>query len=230
MSIVYATALPCFPKDAEEGRLRELCARLERAAAPRLSPGQRVHCRRFAPRGEALRARCSRLMARLLALRALPLGANLDRDAAGRPCAAGAPGWQIAFSHSGCAAFCLVRAPGEMPGGASQPIALDAEAWTAPASCDRAFAAPAPARGAQLRRWLLAEALFKALGAEPARWGHVAAAAQAGAVLRRGTWQAHGARLGWRFLPAPGHLLCVVHPGSAPARTGLRWLPWQVLA
>lgn len=227
MPIVYATALPTFSGPAEEGALRELCAHWERAAAPRLSPAQRAHCRRFRSGGDALRARASRLLARLLALRALPAGAGLDMDAQGRPLAEDAPGWQVAFTHSGSAAFCLISAPGEVIADSPFRVALDAEAWGAPAPGDRAFAAPAPTQDAALRRWVLAEALYKALVAPPGRWAAVAAAAHAGAAQRQGFWQADGARLCWRFLAAPGSLLCAALPGTAPL--GLRWLHWQLL-
>lgn len=229
MPVVYATALPTFPRPAEEAALRQLCAHWEHAAAPRLSPAQRAHCRRFHPGGGALRARASRLLARLLALRALPAGALLDMDAHGRPLVAGAPGWQAAFTHSGSAAFCLLSAPGETLADSPVPVALDAEAWGSPAPGDRAFAAPAPAQDASLRRWVLAEALYKALGALPARWDAVAATAHAGAAQRQGFWQPDGARLCWRFLAAPGHLLCAAFPGTASPRLRLRWLHWKLL-
>lgn len=228
MPIVYATALPAFSPPAEEAALRQLCSRWERAAAPRLSPAQRAHCRRFHSGGPALRARASRLLARLLALRALPDGTLLDMDAQGRPLVAGAPGWQAAFAHGGSAAFCLLSAPGDMLADSGVRVALDAEAWGAPAPGDRAFAAPAPTQGTSLRRWVLAEALYKALGAPPADWDAVAAAAHAGAGQRRGLWQADGARLCWRFLAAPGHLFCAAFPGTAPMT--LRWIHWKLLA
>ena len=230
MPIVYATALPAFSPPAEEAALRPLCARWERAAAPRLSPAQRAHCRRFHSGGGALRARASRLLARLLALRALPEGAALDMDAQGRPLVTDAPGWQAAFTHSGSAAFCLICGPGEAWGESPVSMALDAEAWGAPPPGDRAFAAPTPTQAASLRRWVLAEVLFKALGAPPACWTAVAVAAHAGAGRRQGIWQADGARLGWRVLAAPGHLLCTALPGAAVPRLRLCWLHWKVLA
>ncbi|MDE7241087.1 hypothetical protein [Desulfovibrio sp.] len=229
MPLVYATALPSLPLAVEEPSLRHLCVAWERAAAPRLSPGQRAHCRRFAPTGDALRARASRLLARLLALRALPEGAVLDLDAQGRPLVAGAPGWGAAFTHSGKAAFCLVCAPGETPAASPAQMALDAETGKTPPPADRAFAAPAPTQDLRLRRWVLAEALYKALGAPPARWTAIAAAAHAGAAQRRGIWRTDGARLCWRFLAAPGHLLCAAFPGEAVWPLRLRWRPWQEL-
>ncbi|MBD5647189.1 MAG: hypothetical protein HDQ89_06055 [Desulfovibrio sp.] len=229
MPIVYATALPTFPPRAEEAFLRRLCARWEYAAAPALSPAQRAHCRRFHSGGRALRARASRLLARLLALRALPEGAVLDRDVQGRPLVTGAPGWQLAFTHSGSAAFCLMSAPEETPSASPGSLALDAEAWGRPAPGDRAFAAPAPTPQASLRRWVLAEALYKALGAPPAHWDTVAAAAHAGSTQRLGLWQAGGARLCWRFLAAPGHVLCAALPGTAFPRLELRWLHWKIV-
>lgn len=230
MPLLCATALPAFAPDTAEARLRRLCARWDGLASPRLSPGQRAHCRRFAPAGAGLAARASRLLARLLALRALPPSAILDMDAEGRPLVRGAPGWQVAFSHSGTAAFCLVCAPGEAPPRSGGTPALDAEArGTAPPG-DRAFDAPAPTQAASLRRWLLAEALFKALGAAPARWGAVAATAHEHAGERAGTWASGGAHLSWQVLAAPGHFLCVTLPGSEIPPLPLRWLPWRILA
>lgn len=230
MPLVRATALPVFAPALRDDRLRALCSRWERRAAPGLSPGQREHCSRFAPAGDALMARASRLLARLLALSALPEGAVLDRDAAGRPRVTGAPGWEVAFTHSGRAAFCLICAPGE--GRSHGPVrpALDTEALATAPPDGPPFAAPAPGPGFALRRWTLAEALFKALGAPPDMWGTVAATAHRHAGARAGAW-AHGrARLDWRFLPAPGHVLCVALPGAAPQPLRLHWIPWQCLA
>lgn len=230
MPSVYATALPAFPPAMEGAVLRALCARWERWTAPRLAPEQRAHCRRFAPQGEALRARASRLLVRLLAFRALPACATIHRDEAGRPRVDGAPGWQVAFTHSGRAAFCLVCGPGETPPLPGAEPALDAEAWDAPPPADRAFGIPASIRGSALRRWLLAEALFKALGARQRLWGAVAGAAEQHRGERAGSLEVDGARLGWRFFPAPGHLLCAALPGGAAAPLRLHWLPWQALA
>lgn len=229
MPLVYATALPTFPPPAEEAALRQLCALWEHAAAPRLSPAQRAHCRRFNAGGPALRARASRLLARLLALSALPAGGGLDMDAQGRPLVTGAPGWQAAFTHSGSTAFCLICAPGEVLADSPVRVALDAEAWATAAPGDRAFAAPARTPQASLRRWVLAEALYKALGAPPTRWAAVAAAAHAGAAQRWGLWLTHGACLCWRFLAAPGHLLYAALPGTAAPPLRLRWLHWKLL-
>lgn len=230
MPFVHATPLPAFARATEEARLRELCARWEGQAWPRLSPREQAHCRRFFPQGKALRARASRLLGRLLALRALPEDVLLDRDDRGLPRVTGAPGWRVAFSHSGRAVFCLVCPPGETITCAGAAPALDAETWGAPAPVDRAFEAPVPDRAASLRRWVLAEALFKALGAPPALWGSVAATAHAHASARAGIWKTSGARVRWRFLPAPGHILCVGLPGVVRTPLRLRWLAWQSLA
>ena len=113
MPLLLAAALPDFAAARAEPRLAELCARWERHLAPRLAPAQLAHCRRFGGSLGALHARTSRLLARLLALRALPGAATLERDDRGRPRVAGAPGWRVAFSHSGAAAFCLVLTPAE---------------------------------------------------------------------------------------------------------------------
>lgn len=232
MPLVYASALPDFADAPAGHRLRRLCARWERRAAPRLSPEQRAHVLRFRPSGDALLARASRLLARLLAARALPGGARLDMDAAGRPRVSGAPGWEVAFSHSGRAAFCLVRSPEETLAGAGETAtaALDAEALSAPPPADRAFAGPARSPRASLRRWTLAEALFKAFGAPPALWAAAAAAAHAGSGQRAGAWLWAGQRVAWRRLSCPGHALCVALPGAAAAPVRLRWLAWRAFA
>lgn len=234
MPLVCATPLPAFAAATHAGRLRALCERWERQAGPRLSPRALAHCRRFAPvaggAGDALRARASRLIGRLLALRALPEDALLDMDAEGRPLVRGSPGWTAAFTHSGRAAFCLICAPGEAMPNACGAAAVDAEARAAPAPTDRAFAAPAPGTDASLRRWVLAESMFKALGASPHLWGAVAAAAHEHASERAGAWEAGDERLCWQFLAAPGHILCVTLPGAPARPMRLRWLPWQCLA
>lgn len=236
MPLIYASALPGFAGPPAQQRLRRLCALWERRAAPRLSPEQLAHLRRFPPSGDALLARASRLLARLLAARALPGGARLGMDAAGRPRVFGAPGWEVAFSHSGRAAFCLVRPPEETRGGAwgracgTATVALDAEALSAHPPADRAFAGPARSPRASLRRWTLAEALFKALGGRPALWAAAAAAAHAGAGQRAGAWQWEGQRLDWRRFSCPGHMLCVALPGVTAAPVRLRWLAWHAFA
>ncbi len=232
MPLVFASALPGFA-DAQAGhRLRCLCARWERRAAPHLSPGQHAHVRRFPPSGDALLARASRLLARLLAAQALPPGARLDMDAAGRPRVSGAPGWEVAFSHSGRAAFCLVRPPQETRGETGgTAAALDAEALSAPPPADLVFAGSARSPRASLRRWTLAEALFKALGARPALWTAAAAAAHAGTGRRAGAWLWEGQRVAWRRISCPGHVLCVALPGAAAAPpVRLRWLAWHAFA
>lgn len=237
MPLVCATALPRFggASDAPP-RLQGLCARFETRAQGRLAPAQLAHCRRFAGQGAALRARASRLLARLLALRMLPPHAGLDMDDAGRPFVTGAPGWAVAFSHSGHAAFCLLAPPRETalyPAG-SACAALDAEAREALPPGDRAFPAPAVSTAPALRRWVLAEALYKALGAAPDRWARAAAFAHAAAGAwppgRWGVWHGEGAVLSWRLLPVPGHWLCAAFPGAPAHPVRLRWLPWQGLA
>lgn len=232
MPLVYACALPGFADSPARDRLRCLSARWERRAAPHLSPEQLAHIRRFRPSGDALLARVSRLLARLLAVRALPGSARLDMDAAGRPRVCGAPGWEVAFSHSGRAAFCLARSPEETRGsaGAAVTAALDAEALSSPPPADLVFAGPARSPRASLRRWTLAEALFKALGARPALWTATAAAAHTGAGQRAGVWLWEGQRLRWLRLPCPGHALCVALPDAAAAPVRLRWLAWHALA
>ncbi|MDE5880019.1 MAG: 4'-phosphopantetheinyl transferase superfamily protein [Desulfovibrio sp.] len=232
MPLVCAAALPRFPPDSAEQRLRRLCARWEALLKPRLSPAQLAHCRRFGERGAPLEARASRLLARLLALRALPEGALVDTDAPGRPSVCGAPGWNVAFSHSGRAAFCLILAPGETqePSDAGAAPALDAEAVGALPPTDRCFSSPSTSPAVALRRWTLAEALFKALGCPAGQWAAVARAAERGAAFRAGFWQGPG--LAWRFAPTPGHLVCVALPGALPSSTtsiNVHWFTWQSL-
>lgn len=211
--LVLGVALP----QTAEPSLREWCATWERTLAPRLSCAQLEHIRRFRQTGAPLRARASRLLARLLALGALPPGAVLDMDALGRPVVAGPPDWLVAFSHSGLAAFCLVvparphsgEAPRSAPPGRVPPLvpALDAEA-VGPGQMSRAKA----------RDWTLFEALLKAAGS--------------GARTRRtpgpGFFRA-GQPLRHCFLCLPGHQLCVALPGMRPPRMRLSWRQWHSL-
>lgn len=236
MPLVCAIPLPRLTDARDDRRrLRRLCALWEARAAARLSPAQLAHCRRFADDGAALLARASRLLARLVALRLLPPGAGLDGDGAGRPVVTGAPGWEAAFSHSGRAAFCLLCQPHETAGEASRiRAALDAEAPDAIPPGDRAFAAPAACAAASLRRWVLAEALFKARGATPLHWSPAAAFAHGalgtGLPRRAGIWRREDPALSWRLLAVPGHWVCVALPGEAAPRVRVRWLPLQALA
>lgn len=212
--LVLGVALP----QTAEPRLREWCATWERTLTPRLSCAQLEHIRRFRLTGAPLRARASRLLARLLALDALPPGTVLDMDALGRPVSAGAPDWLVAFSHSGLAAFCLVvparphagEAPHTAPRGRVPPLvpALDAEA-----------VGPGQMSRAEARDWTLFEALLKAAGS--------------GAGTRRtpgpDPFRA-GEQWGHRFLCLPGHQLCVALPGMRPPRMRLSWRQWRSLS
>lgn len=227
MPLVCATALPVYAKASAERRLRQLCSHWERCVAPRLSFLQLAHCRRFYPCGNALGARASRLLARLLALHALPKTASLDMDSVGRPLVCGVPGWEVAFSHSGHAAFCLLQSPEEMTPDWPSKGALDAEPLEGAPPADRGFPGPASSPRAALRRWVLAEALFKALGSRPACWAAVAAAAHKGAAQRTGIWRHKSWILSWRLLVVPGHPLCVVLPNAPATPIHLRWFTWQ---
>ncbi|WP_165079057.1 MULTISPECIES: hypothetical protein [unclassified Desulfovibrio] len=227
MPLILSAPLPDCAATGAEARLTQLCARWERSVAPRLAPAQLAHCRRFGQGGGAPGARASRLLARLLALRALPRRTTLEGDDHGRPRVAGAPGWHIAFSHSGAAAFCLVLKPGETAQRPAGYGAVDAEPASALPTTDRGFAAPAPTPRAGLWRWLLAEALFKARGAAPECWKDAACAAHDGAGHAAGCCTLAGAPFSWRFLAVPGHAVCVALPGAAPFSVGLRWLAWQ---
>lgn len=237
MPLVCAVPLPSLTHARNDSRrLGRLCALWEARAATRLSPAQLAHCRRFADNAAGALARASRLLARLVALRLLPPGAGLDMDGTGRPRVTDAPGWDVAFSHSGVAAFVLLSPPGETPppSGGWARAALDAEAPRATAPGDRAFPAAAASPAAGLRRWVLTEALFKALGAGGGHWGPAAGFAHAavgtGRPQRAGVWKRDGAVLAWRLCAAPGHWLCVALPGRGRRPARLRWLPWQALA
>ena len=116
--------------------LQHWCNRLEAAMLPWLSPLQFGHLQCFGTGEAALKARCSRLLARALLVRLVMAAAHtsqgiqttddagsaqqnshdshlawlslegLDMDYLGRPVL---PGWRAAFSHSGPVAFCAVR-------------------------------------------------------------------------------------------------------------------------
>ncbi|MFT4301441.1 MAG: 4'-phosphopantetheinyl transferase superfamily protein [Desulfovibrio sp.] len=116
--------------------LQHWCDRLEAAMVPWLSPLQFGHLQCFGSGEAALKARCSRLLARALLVRLVMAAAQtsqsmqptdgadtaqqsshdshlawlslegLDMDYLGRPVL---PGWHAAFSHSGQVAFCAVR-------------------------------------------------------------------------------------------------------------------------
>ncbi|MDD4701537.1 MAG: 4'-phosphopantetheinyl transferase superfamily protein [Desulfovibrio sp.] len=129
--IVYSP-VPLLKKQA----LQHWCNRLEAAMLPWLSPLQFAHLQCYGSGEAALKARCSRLLARALLVRLVmaavqrsqrtlatdgackaqqePHDAHmawlslegLDMDYLGRPVL---PGWRAAFSHSGQAAFCAIR-------------------------------------------------------------------------------------------------------------------------
>ena len=197
--------------------LADLCDYLQKAMLPWLGPQQLAHLQAFHTGDAALKARCSRLLARALLVR-LVMGATqatlgkqekadalsfsamlnhpslsclgftgLGMDHQGRPAL---PGWRIAFSHSGMAAFCAVRRQKNEQANVlcqlmhdsdkvAQPrvenlpcLAVDAEALVSLPPAGRAFTARetrAPlaeefhARE-RLRRWTVKEALLKAAG------------------------------------------------------------------
>ena len=196
--------------------LADLCDYLQKAMLPWLGPQQLAHLQAFHTSEASLKARCSRLLARALLVRlvmgatqatlkkqekadASPLSAMLNHpslsclgftglgmDHLGRPAL---PGWRIAFSHSGQAAFCAVRYQKNEQANAlchlhnpekaaqdrveNRPcLAVDAEALANPPPAGRSFTAKetrAPldeefhAREC-LRRWTVKEALLKAAG------------------------------------------------------------------
>ena len=240
--LILGAALPA----ASDAGLRSLCQSWEAMLIPWLMPEQLCHIRRFAPKGAALSARASRLLARLLLLRGLQVlegpsrpGIRLGGDAWGRPLL---PGWRVCFSHSGQAAFCALcrgRGPGnfqkrkkERPetGHAAcsvweKGLGLDAEALNASPPAARAFtASPVQCLAARdaLRRWTIKEAALKALGTglrlDPAL-------IQSGLRGQRaGLLRIQGQSLFWRVLACPGHWLCLACDEEAPPSIRLRWL------
>ena len=242
LTIIY-TPLP----QASMHELRDWRCAFEAALAPWLDARQLEHVRRFgqnvadrgaagsenagqkAPRQTVIEAALSRLMARAqLITAAAPLRAagpqvQIRMDNRGRPLL---DGWQVAFSHSGRAAFCvLASAEQNADIGLNIPdIGLDAEALTSPPPHASAFAAhelavppalpPIVIEREALRRWTIKEALLKAaglgLGMQPAhiptgRFGQ-----------RAGLWQGTLGPLGWRSLACAGHWLCVALAGHIP--------------
>lgn len=243
--LVLGAALPDLP----EAELRAFCRARETALAPWLEADQRAHIARFAPRGVALVARASRLVARGLLLRGLSLAAaktklfgsteaRLQSDRVGRPLL---PGWAVSFSHSGRAAFCALH-PQPTPSNdracagptRSLPVVLglDAEALESPPPCGRAFApgeipSVLSARGRSreaLRRWTIKEALLKARGTGLAR--DVAQICGGGCGQRAGAAALHGHCLHWFLLPCPGHWLCLATSAALP-RPMLRFF-WRL--
>lgn len=130
--VILYSPVPLLKRQA----LQHWCNRLEAAMLPWLSPLQFAHLQCFGSGEAALKARCSRLLARALLIRLVMAAAQLsqrtlatdgacnaqqdvhdahmawlsleglDMDYLGRPVL---PGWRAAFSHSGQAAFCAVR-------------------------------------------------------------------------------------------------------------------------
>jgi phosphopantetheinyl transferase len=191
----------------------------ETALEPWLDARQLEHVRRFGPK--VSEAALSRLLSRaMLITSAGPYGSSRNQirmDNHNRPLFAG---WQVAFSHSGQAAFCAL-----VPAGQESPaLGLDAEALASPPPHGSAFTehelfAPTAltresADREALRRWTIKEAMVKAaglgLGMQPGqiptgRFGQ-----------RAGLWQGPLGLLGWRTLACPGHWLCVAQAGRVP--------------
>lgn len=235
-AVVLGAALPVLTQSA----LRECCAACEAALEPWLTPEQQAHIQNFADSGAALAARCSRLLARALMVHGLGLAAAaaglpqprpgpdlcLSTDSLGRPTL---PGWRVAFSHSGKAAFCALQmvTPDTRVGRwtyRETVWALDAESLDSPAPCARAFAtaeqnrllSPATAARDALRRWTVKEAVLKALGAGLTRDPATLPSGRAG--QRAGLLHLEGRSIVWRLLPCPGHWLCLALPEECAHR------------
>ena len=207
-----------LPPVAEE-ELRRLCSLWETIAASRLSAAQARHIRRFRLEGEALRARASRLAARLLLMRGMEmLGLApeiLDRDNQGRPLIKGC---SASFSHSGQAAFCALAA------GENLPLGVDAEARDSAPPAPRAFSIDgknAPTPEDARRRWIVKEALGKALGTGIRGDPALMPAAKRG--QRAGVTHCAHCRLAWRILPYPGHWLAVAHKMTGETNLSPHW-------
>lgn len=201
----------------------------ETALEPWLGTQQWEHVRRFgrdalgreAAGLDVMEAALSRLLSRALLITAAALHDSLQNqihtDNRGRP---QFEGWQIAFSHSGQAAFCAMAQTEQ----ANPALGLDAEALTSTPPHASAFAEHERltsalvqqecAKRETLRRWTIKEAMVKAaglgLGMQPAqiptgRFGQ-----------RAGLWQGPLGLLGWRSLACPGHWLCVAQTGRVP--------------
>ena len=115
-AILEGLRLPAAPPP----RLVDSCRAWENFLAPWMLPAQQAHLRAFGGSAPALKAKLSRLGARLLALRQTGWKEPLARDASGRAIFPRS-GATAAFAHAEGAAFCLSR--GLRPG----PLALDAE-------------------------------------------------------------------------------------------------------
>ncbi|MTJ91655.1 MAG: 4'-phosphopantetheinyl transferase superfamily protein [Desulfovibrio sp.] len=191
----------------------------ETALEPWLDARQLEHVRRFGQ--EVMETALSRLLSRALLITSAGLHGSsqnqIRMDNHNRPLFAG---WQVAFSHSGQAAFCALAPAGQE----SPTLGLDAEALASPPPHASAytehelFASTALFRECTdreaLRRWTIKEAMVKAaglgLGMQPAqiptgRFGQ-----------RAGLWQGPLGLLGWRTLACPGHWLCVAQAGRVP--------------
>lgn len=198
---------------------QDTCAALSRKWQPllqrRLTDSQLSHLARFSAHAE--RARLSRIIARVLALRHLPPGEIL----AGLPgrCLQGTLGHAIAFSYSSHAAFCLITA--------GEAQALDAECEAESETLDARETMLGKILGVMpgqtgrlgiLKLWLAFEVCCK-LGREPS------GLLQPGVIeniFEEGVRPCHTENMCLSFLRQQEHLFCIGSQGK-PVHVEFHW-------
>lgn len=219
--LVLGAPLP----DASPAFLRIIIRKWEKALGPYISPRQRAWLEGFGWDGQALYARASRCLARLLAIRATG-GAFLDMDGHGAPFFRKGPA--LSFSHGGEAAFCLLS-PGKagetaLDAAPAEPLEASALAFyfgklhPAFANCtDKNFL---------LRLWLLHEASLKISDfRNPESQKRLFTS-----IAEKGLDCGRGAGLSWHFFVFPGRRLCMASAGGARIAARFQWLGAPVQA